>query len=186
SKQRISDGASRRRGGLLMNTKLVVAAAIIAASVASANTAAIGQTSMLPAPGFHHLHLNSVDPDAAIGFYTRQFPSTSKSSWGGLPALKSPNNVLILLTKVAQAPATEPDIAYWHFGWHVRDVRKQLKLYKSRPEVKILPLYTSDEGGSVLISSDTWPGTGGVLGLTKAQIAEARAKGVKPAGGGGF
>ncbi len=24
---------------------------------------------MLPAPGFHHLHLNSVDPDSAIDFY---------------------------------------------------------------------------------------------------------------------
>jgi catechol 2,3-dioxygenase-like lactoylglutathione lyase family enzyme len=47
-------------------------------------------------------------------------------------------------------------------------------------------LYTTDEGGSVLISSDTWPNVGGVLGLTKAQIAEAKAKGVQPAGGGGF
>jgi hypothetical protein len=37
-----------------------------------------------------------------------------------------------------------------------------------------------------LISSDTWPATGGVLGLTKSQITEARAKGVKPEGGGGF
>ena len=36
------------------------------------------QTSTLPAPGFHHLHLNSVDPEAAIDFYTRQFPSTAK------------------------------------------------------------------------------------------------------------
>ena len=31
---------------------------------------------MLATPGFHHLHLNSVDPEAAIDFYTRQFPST--------------------------------------------------------------------------------------------------------------
>ena len=43
-----------------------------------------------------------------------------------------------------------------------------------------------DEGGAVLISSDTWPGQGGVLGLTKAQIAEARQKRLAPAGGGGF
>ena len=33
---------------------------------------------MLPTPAFHHLHLNSVDSDAAIDFYVRQFPSTSK------------------------------------------------------------------------------------------------------------
>jgi catechol 2,3-dioxygenase-like lactoylglutathione lyase family enzyme len=169
-----------------MNARHLIPAAIVAASVACSNAPAIGQTNMLPAPGFHHLHLNSLDPEAAIGFYTRQFPSTLKSTWGGFPALKSPNNVLVLFSKVAQAPATEPDTAYWHFGWHVLDVRKQLEAYKSRPEVKILPLYTSDEGGSVVISSDTWPGTSGVLGLTKAQIAEARTKGTKPAGGGGF
>jgi catechol 2,3-dioxygenase-like lactoylglutathione lyase family enzyme len=141
---------------------------------------------MLPAPGFHHLHLNSRDPEAAIDFYTRQFASTSKTSWGGLPALASPNDVLILFNKVDTAPTIEPQSAIWHFGWHVTDVRKSLATYRARPEVKLLPLYTTDEGGFVYINSDTWPGTGGVLGLTKAQIAQARAKGVKPAGGGGF
>jgi catechol 2,3-dioxygenase-like lactoylglutathione lyase family enzyme len=141
---------------------------------------------MLTAPGFHHLHLNSVDPDSAIDFYTRQFPSTSKGSWGGFPALKSPNDVLVLFTKVDQSPATEPQSAIWHFGWHVTDARRSLDTYKARPEVELLPLYTTEEGGSVLISSDTWPNVGGVLGLTKAQIAEAKAKGIRPAGGGGF
>jgi catechol 2,3-dioxygenase-like lactoylglutathione lyase family enzyme len=141
---------------------------------------------MLPAPGFHHLHLNSVTPDAAIDFYVRQFPSTAKASWGGLPALKSPNNVLVLFTKVNSVPAIEPQSAIWHFGWHVTDIRKNLEAYRGRREVKLLPLYTTDEGGSVEINSDTWPATGGALGLTKAQIADAKAKGAKPAGGGGF
>ena len=141
---------------------------------------------MLPAPGFHHLHLNSVDPAAAIDFYARQFASTSASSWGGLPALASPNNVLLLFSKVATPPATTPQSAIWHFGWHVTDVRKSLGTYKSRPDVKLLPLYTTDEGGSVPISSDTWPPTGSVLGLTRAEIADARAKGVMPKGGSGF
>jgi catechol 2,3-dioxygenase-like lactoylglutathione lyase family enzyme len=50
----------------------------------------------------------------------------------------------------------------------------------------LLPLYTTEEGGSVDISSDTWPNVGGVLGLTRAQIAEAKEKGLGPAGGGGF
>ena len=52
---------------------------------------------MLSIPSFHHLHLNSVNPDAAIEFYVRQFASTSKTTWGGLPALQSPNDVLLLL-----------------------------------------------------------------------------------------
>ena len=141
---------------------------------------------MLPAPGFHHLHLNSVDPESAIDFYTRQFRSTSKGSWGDFPALRSPNNVLVLFTKVDKPPTSEPQSAIWHFGWHVTDARRSLDTYKARPEVELLPLYTTDEGGSVLISSDTWPNVGGVLGLTRAQIAEAKAKGVRPAGGGGF
>jgi hypothetical protein len=63
---------------------------------------------MLPAPGFHHLHLNSVDPEAAIEFYVRQFPTSAKASWGGLPALAAPNDVLVLFSRVATAPATSP------------------------------------------------------------------------------
>jgi catechol 2,3-dioxygenase-like lactoylglutathione lyase family enzyme len=141
---------------------------------------------MLPAPGFHHLHLNSVDPDAAIDWYVRQFPSGSKGEWAGLPALLAPNNVMVLFNRAAAPPASEPQSAIWHFGWHVVDARKTLEAFQARDEVTLLPLYTSDEGGSVLISSDTWPNVGNVLGLTRAQIAEARATSAKPKGGGGF
>jgi catechol 2,3-dioxygenase-like lactoylglutathione lyase family enzyme len=141
---------------------------------------------MLPAPGFHHLHLNSVDPDAAIDFYVRHFPRSAKTRWGGLPALAAPNDVLILFTRVASAPATSPSTAIWHFGWHVTDTRASLQSYQGRPDLELLPLYTTDEGGSVLVSSDTWPSTGRTPGLTKAQIAEARARGVQPTRRGGF
>ena len=143
------------------------------------------QTPALPAPHFHHLHLNSVNPDAAIDFYTRQFPSTAKAALAGFPALKA-GNVYVLFTKVNAPPPTQPQTAIWHFGWHVVDVHKNLEVYRQRKEVRLLPLYTTDEGGFVYVSSDTWPGTGGSLGLTRAQIAEAKAKGVKPTGGAGF
>jgi len=140
----------------------------------------------LPAPGFHHLHLNSVDPEAAIAFYVQQFPRSRQTSWGGLPALAAPNDVLVLFTQVAAAPATSPQTAIWHFGWHVTDTHTSLASYKGRPDVTLLPLYTTDEGGSVFVSSDTWPSTGRTPGLTKAQIAEARANGVQPTRTGGF
>jgi len=141
---------------------------------------------MLPAPGFHHLHLNSVDPDPAIDFYIRQFPRSAKTRWGGLPALAAPNDVLVLFTRVAAAPATSPQTALWHFGWHVTDTRASMESYKSRPDLELLPLYTTDEGGSVFVSSDTWPSAGPTPGLTKTQIAEARASGVQPTRKGGF
>jgi catechol 2,3-dioxygenase-like lactoylglutathione lyase family enzyme len=141
---------------------------------------------MLPTPGFHHLHLNSADPEAAIAFYTRQLPATRGGSWGGHAALHSPNNVMILFDKVDRPPPTQPQSAIWHFGWHVADAQATVAAFKERSEVEMRPLYTTDEGGSVLISSDTWPSVGNTLGLTKAQIAEARANGVKPTRKGGF
>jgi len=140
---------------------------------------------MLPTPGFHHLHLNSVNPDAAIDFYTKAFPSTSKATFAGKPALKSPNNVWVLFNKVEAPPATEPQTAFWHFGWHVTDVHKSRDMYVQRG-LPLLPLYTEEAGATVFTSADTWPGTGGVLGLTKAGIADAKAKGVQPTGGAGF
>ena len=139
----------------------------------------------LPVPVFHHLHLNSVNPEAAIDFYVRAFPSTSQTTFAGQPALASPNNVLVLFNKVATPPATQPHTAFWHFGWHVTDVRAARdRLLKQN--VTLVPLYTGEAAGTVFISSDTYPGTGGVLGLTQAQVADARAKGVKPNGGAGF
>jgi catechol 2,3-dioxygenase-like lactoylglutathione lyase family enzyme len=167
-----------------MKTKLFACAALIAAA-AVATSRAQSAGGVLPAPGFHHLHLNSINPDAAIEFYTKQFPSTSRAAFGGQPALKSPNNVWVLFTKVDAPPSTQPHTAIWHFGWHVTDEEQTLARFK-RTGTFLLPLYTTEEGGTVAISSHTWPGTGGVLGLTRPQIADARARGVKPAGGAGF
>ena len=122
--------------------------------------AASAQT--LPPPGFHHLHLNSIDPEKAIDFYTRQFASTEKTMFAGAPALKS-GKVYVLFNKVKRPPPTTPQTAIWHFGWHVVDVQKNKAEYVERG-VKLLPLYTTDEGGSVFVSSDTWPGVEGIAG----------------------
>jgi catechol 2,3-dioxygenase-like lactoylglutathione lyase family enzyme len=164
---------------------LLVAAILCLIFAQSGESQTSSQVDLLSAPGFHHLHLNSLNPDAAIEFYVKQFPSTTKASVAGFPALKA-GKVYVLFTKVSAPPPIEPQTAIWHFGWHVVDVRKNLEIYKERKEVHLLPLYTTEEGGAVFISSDTWPGTGGILGLTKAQIADAKAKGVKPLGGAGF
>ena len=105
------------------------------------------QPDRLPAPGFHHLPLNSTNPDEAIDFYTKQFPSTTKAIVAGFPALKA-GKVHVLFTKVNATPATEPQTAIWHFGWHLVDARKNLETYKQQ-NVQLLPLYTSDDGGTV-------------------------------------
>ena len=165
-------------------TRAVVFAAALAPFALSAIGAA-GASQGLATPSFHHLHLNSVNPEAAIDFYTKAFPATSKTTFAGLPALASPNNVLVLFNRVSAPPATQPQTSFWHFGWHVTDVRATLDRYLKQ-NIPLLPLYTGEGTGTVFVSSDTYPGTGGVLGLTRTQVDEAKAKGVKPAGGAGF
>ena len=129
----------RKRGPRLTQDWIPAFAGMSGGSDSSQAAMLFGVTRCFATPGFHHLHLNSVDPDAAIDFYVRQFPSTSKTTWNGFPALKSPTNVLILFSKVAAPPPTSPQTAIWHFGWHVVDSRKSLETYKARPDVEALP-----------------------------------------------
>ncbi len=138
---------------------------------------------MLPTPGFHHLHLRSIDPAAAIDFYTRQFPSASIGSWGGFPALLSPKDVMILFDKVDKRPTNTPQSAIWHFGWHVTDSRATVAAFEALEDVATQPLYTGVEDGYVLLSSDTWFRTGDLLRVTQAQITKLRAEGTPAPGG---
>jgi catechol 2,3-dioxygenase-like lactoylglutathione lyase family enzyme len=69
-----------------------------------------------PQTGFHHVHLNSLDPAKAIEFYTRTFDLTWKTSLAGWDGIQS-ENIYLLFAKVKQAPTTSPDSAIWHFGW---------------------------------------------------------------------
>lgn len=166
---------------------IIGAMLVLAGSVATLGGSArqSPRTAALATPGFHHLHLNSVNPEAAIAFYTAQFPNAVATTFAGQPALRSPHNVLLLFNKVDAPPATQPQTAFWHFAWHVTDVRASLARFRQRG-LTLLPLYTGDAGGTVFVNSDTWPGSGGVLGLTLAQIADAKAKGIRAAGGAGF
>jgi catechol 2,3-dioxygenase-like lactoylglutathione lyase family enzyme len=159
--------------------KRMLIPAVVAAGVALWTSDRLAQAQApLPAPGFHHLHLNATDPDTALAFYTRQHPSTSKTMWNGIPALAARNNVMVLFTKVDRPPpVAEPQTAVWHFGFHVTDIRKQLETYKSRPEVKVQDMYGED-GKVILVSSDALAGT-------QAEIDAARAAGKRPEGGAG-
>jgi catechol 2,3-dioxygenase-like lactoylglutathione lyase family enzyme len=171
-------------GSVAMNVvsfSVALAATIVVLAAANSH----GQSPAPATPGFHHLHLASTNPEAAIAFYAKAFPSTSRTTWGGLSALRSPNNVLVLFTKTDRPASTQPQTAMWHFGWHVPNERAALGRMRA-DGITVLPLYTSDDGGTVSISSDTFPGMGGVLGLTKSQLADAKKNNVKPTGVAGF
>ena len=134
----------------------------------------------LAPPVFHHLHLNSTDPAAAIAGYLKLWPnSTEKATLAGFDGVKN-GKVYLLFNKVNTPAPREPQSAYWHQVWltpNVREYVARARANKMEPE----PLYTSDEGDHVDISSDTFAGS-----LTKAALAEAKAKGVMPTHQAGF
>jgi catechol 2,3-dioxygenase-like lactoylglutathione lyase family enzyme len=130
-------------------------------------SAAVAQ-SALPAPGFHHIHLNSTNPESAVDFYALQFPSASKATFAGLPALQA-GNVFLLFNKVKVPPATAPQSALWHFGWQVTDIHQKLAQFKQRG-ARLVPLYVKDETGAEV----------------PTEIAETKAQGNQPAGGFAF
>ena len=76
----------------------------------------------VPDAHFHHLHLNSTDPKAAIEFYTTKFDA-EKASFKGLIDAVWTQKSWILIQKVAAAPLSEVVSAIWHFGWGAEDMK---------------------------------------------------------------
>jgi catechol 2,3-dioxygenase-like lactoylglutathione lyase family enzyme len=71
---------------------------------------------------FHHLHLNSTDPRAAIDFYTTKFDA-EKARFAGLLDAVWTQKSWILVNKVATAPPSEVVSTIWHFGWGAEDMK---------------------------------------------------------------
>lgn len=142
-------------------------------------------TSDLTPPRFHHIHLRASDPARAVEFYTGLFASATADVWGGLPAVRSPNDVMIVFEHDDDIK-TGPQSALWHFGWQVTDSRATTQDFLTRDDVSSRPLYTGINDGHVPISSDTWFKTGETLGVTQERLHELRAAGEPVPGGAGF
>src|SRR6516162_9358798 len=69
-----------------------------------------------PLAHFHHVHLNTTDPAAAINFYSTKFESERRKFLGVADAVWS-HNAWLLFTKVSAAPKPEITSALWHMGW---------------------------------------------------------------------
>lgn len=75
-----------------------------------------------PEAHFHHLHLNTTDPKAAIDFYTSRFDCERAKFAGVMDAVWAERSWL-LFTKVNKPPAWELTSAIWHFGWGAEDMK---------------------------------------------------------------
>jgi catechol 2,3-dioxygenase-like lactoylglutathione lyase family enzyme len=98
-------------------------------------------------PQLHHVGLNSKDPEAAIAWYERIWPTAKRVTVAGYPGLQS--DMLLLFNKVAGDPPgayqidlgrADPQSAFWHIGASVPAATKDSL---ERAGLKILPLYVS-------------------------------------------
>jgi catechol 2,3-dioxygenase-like lactoylglutathione lyase family enzyme len=71
---------------------------------------------------FHHVHLNSVNPEAAIDFYAAHFNAARDRFLGKLPAVRAQEKWL-LFNKVSRPPAWPVVSALYHIGWGAPDMQ---------------------------------------------------------------
>ncbi len=80
---------------------------------------------------FHHIHLNTTDPEAAIDFYTSRFAAERAKFAPREDGVRTARGWL-LFNRVASPPPWRLTSAIWHLGWGAVDMRaeydRQLKL----------------------------------------------------------
>src|SRR6266513_2924642 len=96
---------------------------VVAISAVVAHGAAAQAPDARSMPMLHHVGLNSVDPDRAIDWYLRVWPTAKRTTFAGFPAVES--DMLVLFNKVSRPPAgawrddlhrPEEQSAFWHIG----------------------------------------------------------------------
>ena len=171
--------------------KLIVRAAAASAFAAGAAVLLSGSASMLaqgqaPAAAieplhFHHVHLNSVDPEAAAAYYPKPFAKTAtKTTFNGGPAVKT-GNIYILFNKVSAPPTNEltgPQTSVWHFGWNTPNSREYNANFR-KIGLTIAQMWNGSDADAKLVdlSGDVPNGPNGFP--TQEQVLELRAKGAK-------
>ncbi|MGE0392346.1 MAG: VOC family protein [Vicinamibacterales bacterium] len=158
-----------------MRAGLLTAAVLVLLPGARAVTPPAARAQNSETPAFHHLHLNSADPAAAVRFYQRHFTTVEPATVAGFTGFRT-GHVLVLLSKRTGRPPAGQS-AYWHFGWHVPSAQGSWERYRTSG-APLTPLHT-DDGRTVTFSNEWLPGT-----LTRAAAAAARERGAKATAGG--
>lgn len=91
--------------------------------LAAALTAWSQDQAATPLAHFHHVHLNSTDPKAAIDFYAARFLS-EKAKFGGVADAVWAQKSWLLFTKVNASPKSEITSAIWHIGWGAENMQE--------------------------------------------------------------
>jgi catechol 2,3-dioxygenase-like lactoylglutathione lyase family enzyme len=126
--------------------RLVLLAAAFAAGVAPGFLPGSPMTVAQSLPtGFHHVHLNSMDPGAAIAWYLKTFPVTSAATVAGIDGIAT-EKIYLLFDKVATPPSAALDSPIWHFGWGSPDMPGDFAMHQKNGVTFASPLSTLAQG----------------------------------------
>lgn len=148
-------------------------ALLLLAAICPAATAQ--DTTRARLPRLHHVGLNSVDPERAIAWYLRLWPTASRTVVNGEPGVRA--EMLLLFQRVASPPPGQwsdvehrsvPQSAFWHIGAFTNTSATGPRLQAAR--ARALPLFTSpaDTVGVARSGLTSYAGT-----LTAAQLPGA-------------
>ena len=115
------------RSGVVSGVVVTAILAVACGSPESAEEAPAAAPEVMqasfPAPTFHHIHINSVDPERSIEWYSDYWPQGEATTYAGFPAFYE--DIYLLYTQVdTQAPGgfdrelqrSEPQSGFWTFG----------------------------------------------------------------------
>ena len=105
-------------------TAIAVVVIVVGLTVRAGAGRAVPQsvTTATPVFRFHHVHLNSVDPDKAIDFYATHFNAARDRFAGRVPAVRAQGKWLLFDT-VKQAPPSPVISSLYHIGWGAPDMQ---------------------------------------------------------------
>jgi hypothetical protein len=169
-----------------MHTRICLSlAAVLVSSYALAQVGNAPAASPLPMPTFHHIHINSVNPEASLAWYSQFWPRGTRTTFAGFPAFH--DEIYLLYTKVdRQAPGafdpklqrSVPQSAFWTFGSTFVDTKAMYeRLTKLDPErFKFLPVYVGPDDDKGVHRSALGPYGDQLLTVTQLRERVAREK----------
>lgn len=97
------------------STRISLCGAAVVAAALSQVLGTVRAQKGLVVVGFHHVHMNVVDPPRSADFYVNNFHSraVNVAGWGGVQT----EDIYILFNKVRTQALYDWDTPIWHFGW---------------------------------------------------------------------
>jgi catechol 2,3-dioxygenase-like lactoylglutathione lyase family enzyme len=95
--------------------------------------------------GFHHVHLNSTDPAAAVAWYNKTFPVTSRATVAGFDGIAT-EKIHLLFNRTNKPPTSTLDSPIWHFGWGSPDMAADFAMHQANGVKFATPLSKLAQG----------------------------------------